>query len=54
MSPSLEAATSKVTSIRQGQNLQAQFLCLTGDTEILMGNGMDTKLIKNIVNSDNL
>jgi len=52
MAPSLEAATSKVTSIRQGQNLQAQFLCLTGDTEILMGNGMDTKLIKNIVNSD--
>ena len=54
MTPSLESATSKVTSIRQGQNLQAQFLCLTGDTEILMGNGIDIKLMKDIINSDSV
>ena len=54
MAPSLDSSTSKVTSIRQGQNLQAQFLCLTGDSEILMGNGIDTKLIKDIVNSDSV
>jgi DNA-directed RNA polymerase II subunit RPB2 len=28
MAPSLDSSTSKVTSIRQGQNLQAQFLCI--------------------------
>lgn len=52
MAPSLDSSTSKVTSIRQCQNLQAEFLCLTGDSEILMGNGMDTKLIKDIVDKD--
>ena len=44
MAPSLDASTTKVTSIRQGQNLQCQFLCLSGDAEILTNNGM--KLIK--------
>ena len=52
MAPSLDSSTSKVTSIRQCQNLQAQFLCLTGDSEILMGNGIDTKLIKDIIDQD--
>lgn len=52
MAPSLDSSTSKVTSIRQAQNLQTQFLCLTGDSEVLMGNGMDTKLIKDIKNGD--
>jgi len=41
MSPSLDASTTKVTSIRQAQNLQLQFLCcLTGDSEILTNNGL--------------
>ena len=44
MAPSLDASTTKVTSIRQGQNLQAQFLCVTGDAEVLTNNGI--KLIK--------
>ena len=52
MAPSLDASTTKVTSIRQGQNLQCQFLCLSGDAEILMGNQMDTKLIKDIVDGE--
>jgi DNA-directed RNA polymerase beta subunit len=52
MSPSLEAATSKITSIRQTQNLQIQMLCVTGDTEVLMSNRRDTKLIKNMNNND--
>ena len=52
MAPSLDSSTSKVTSIRQGQNLQLQFLCITGDSEVLMGNQMDTKLIKDIVDGD--
>jgi len=52
MAPSLDASTTKVTSIRQGQNLQAQFLCVTGDVEVLMGNQMDTKLIKDIVDGE--
>jgi DNA-directed RNA polymerase II subunit RPB2 len=33
MAPSLDASTTKVTSIRQGQNLQAQFLCIAETPE---------------------
>jgi len=40
MAPSLDSSTSKVTSIRQAQNLQMQFLCcLTGDTKVLTKDG---------------
>jgi hypothetical protein len=53
MAPSLDSSTSKVTSIRQAQNLQVQFLCcLTGDSEILVGNQMDTKLIKDVIDNE--
>jgi DNA-directed RNA polymerase beta subunit/intein/homing endonuclease len=52
MAPSLDSSTSKVTSIRQAQNLQQQFICLTGESEVLMGNQIDTKLMKDIVNGD--
>ena len=52
MAPSLDSSTTKVTSIRLVQNLQTQFLCLTGDSEVLLGNGMDTKLIKDIIDKD--
>ena len=52
MAPSLDSSTSKVTSIRQAQNLQMQFVCLTGESEVLMGNQIDTKLMKDIVNGD--
>jgi len=33
MAPSLDASTTKVTSIRQGQNLQCQFLCIVETPE---------------------
>jgi len=33
MAPSLDSSTSKVTSIRQGQNLQLQFLCIAETPE---------------------
>ena len=52
MAPSLDSSTSKVTSIRQAQNLQMQFVCVTGESEVLMGNQIDTKLMKDIVNGD--
>ena len=54
MAPSLDSSTQKVTSIRQAQNLQMQFLCVTGDTEILMGNKYNTKQIKDIINDDSV
>ena len=49
----MDESTSKVTSIRHVNNNQMQLLCcLTGDTEILMGNNMDSKKIKDIVEHD--
>ena len=53
MAPSMEESTSKVTSIRNVNNNQMNLLCcLTGDTEILLENKMDIKLIKDIIDSD--
>ena len=53
LSPTMDESTAKVTSIRHVNNNQMQLLCcLTGDTEILMGNNMDCKRIKDIVDHD--
>uniref|UniRef100_A0A6C0EE33 DNA-directed RNA polymerase n=1 Tax=viral metagenome TaxID=1070528 RepID=A0A6C0EE33_9ZZZZ len=53
LSPSMDESTAKVTSIRQVNPNQCQMLCcLTGDTEILMGNQIDIKMIKDIVKTD--
>ena len=53
LSPSMEDSTAKVTSIRQVATNQCQLLCcLTGDTEILLANKMDSKMIKDISNDD--
>jgi DNA-directed RNA polymerase beta subunit/intein/homing endonuclease len=49
LSPSLNDATSGVTSIRHINNNQYKFLCcVTGDTDILLSNRMDLKKIKDI------
>jgi len=53
LSPSMDDSTTKVTSIRHVNNNQAQMLCcLTGDTQILMGDGVNYKSIKDIVDGD--
>jgi DNA-directed RNA polymerase beta subunit/intein/homing endonuclease len=52
LSPSSDDSSGKIISIRYVRPCQIQFLCVTGDTEILLGNGMDTKLIKDITNDD--
>jgi DNA-directed RNA polymerase II subunit RPB2 len=53
LAPSMDESTAKVTSIRHVNNNQAQLLCcLTGDTKILMGDGVNYKNIKDIENND--
>lgn len=55
LSPSMDESTAKVTSIRHVNNNQMQLLCcLTGDAEILMGNNMDSKRIKDIIDGENV
>jgi len=49
--PSGDSSTMKLTGPRHYHPSQVGFLCLTGDTEVLMGDGT-VKLIKNIVNDD--
>jgi len=52
LSPSMDETTAKVTSIRHVNTNQCQMLCITGDTEILLSNRMDSKMIKDIVDGD--
>lgn len=55
LAPSMDESTAKVTSIRQVNNNQSQMLCcLTGDTEVLLSNGIDMKKIKDIVDGDSV
>jgi DNA-directed RNA polymerase II subunit RPB2 len=51
--PSTDATTSKLTGPRHYHPSQTGFLCLTGDTEILMGDGT-VKLIKDVKNGDSV
>ena len=51
--PSTDASSSKLTGPRHYHSSQVGFLCLTGDTEILMSDGT-IKLIKNIKNGDSV
>jgi len=51
--PNSDTTTSKLTGLRQYHPSQVGFLCLTGDTEILMGDGT-IKLIKDIKNGDSV
>jgi len=51
--PPGDSSTMKLTSPRHYHPSQAGFLCLTGDTEVLMGDGT-IKLIKDIVNGDSV
>jgi len=48
LSPSMEDSSSKITSIRHINNNQTQLLCLTGDSNVLMGDGKTLKQIKDI------
>lgn len=52
MSPSLDASTSGVTSIRHVNNLQFQFLCLTKDSNVLLNDRYSCKPISKITESD--
>lgn len=52
LSPSMEDSSSKITSIRHINNNQTQLLCLTGDSEVLMGDGVSYKLIKDIEDNE--
>lgn len=53
ISPSVDDSTIKITSIRQVNPNQIHLLCcLTGDTRILLGNGVDTKLLKDITDKN--
>ena len=52
LSPSMEDSSSKITSIRHINNNQTQLLCLTGDSSVLMGNGVTLKLIKDIEDNE--
>lgn len=54
MSPSMEESTSKVTTIRKTSTNQTQMLCLTGDTEIVMGNSYNIKHIKDVTDGSNV
>jgi len=55
IAPSMDESTAKVTSIRHVNNNQSQMLCcLTGDTEVLLSNGIDMKKIKDIVDGDSV
>lgn len=49
--PSGDSTTSKLTGPRHYHPSQVGYLCLTADTEILMGDGT-IKLIKDVVNGD--
>ena len=51
--PSADATASKLTGPRHYHPSQAGFLCLVGDTEILMSDGT-VKLIKDIKNGDSV
>lgn len=51
--PSADASASKLTGPRHYHPSQAGFLCLTGDTEILMSDGT-IKLIKDVKNGDSV
>lgn len=48
LSPSMDESSGKIISIRFITNNQTQMLCLTGDVDILLGNGTDTIKIKDI------
>jgi len=53
LSPNLDASTSSITSMRHVNNNQYKFLCVTGDTEVLLSNGT-YKQIKYINNEDDV
>jgi DNA-directed RNA polymerase beta subunit len=52
LSPSMEDSSSKITSIRHINNNQTQMLCLTGDAQVLMGDGITLKPIKDIQDNE--
>lgn len=54
LAPSMDESTAKVTSIRHVNNNQAQLLCITADSEVLLSNKMDIKKIIDIVDGDNV
>ena len=51
-SPTVDASTNKLTSPRHLHGTQIGFCCLTGDTQILMGDGKSKKLMVDINNDD--
>ncbi len=51
-SPTVDASTNKLTGPRHLHNTQLSAVCVTGDTEILLGNGIDIKQIKDLQEYD--
>ena len=52
MSPSMGESTAKVTTIRKVNTNQTHFLCLTKDTEIVLGNNSDITTIDKIIDGN--
>ena len=52
LSPSMEDSSSKITSIRHINNNQTQLLCLTGESQVLLGDGVTLKQIKDIQDNE--
>ncbi len=50
--PSVDASTSKLTNPRYYHVSQTGFLCVTGDTEVLLSDGITVKQIKDFTNAD--
>jgi DNA-directed RNA polymerase beta subunit len=51
-SPTVDASTNKLTSPRHLHNTQLSGICVTGDTEILLGDGISLKRIDQITELD--
>ena len=51
-SPTVDASTNKLTSPRHLHATQIGFLCVTGDTEVLLSDGVTVKQIKDMTNND--
>jgi len=55
LAPNLDSSTSAIITIRMVNNNQYKMLCcLAGDTKVLLSNKIDSKLIKNINDTDDV
>lgn len=52
--PSVDASTNKLTGPRHYHTSSMGFICVTGDTKILLGNGITSKCINNLLETDEI